>query len=145
MAKLKLTPERNQGLININADEALNIIKKAAESGDKKAAAWLNGEGYIAVTKKTARFMFWDERYAKGRLTKKAIKWRNEVFKRDNYTCQECGKKGQLNAHHIKPWAHNENDRYDLNNGITLCLECHARKHPERASLIKKARYYREK
>jgi len=30
--------------------------------------------------------------------------WREKVFKRDNYTCQVCGKKGgYLIADHIKP------------------------------------------
>jgi 5-methylcytosine-specific restriction endonuclease McrA len=52
--------------------------------------------------------------------------WKREIFKRDNYTCQECGVRGGiLNAHHIKSWAKFKELRFDLNNGITLCLECH--------------------
>lgn len=52
--------------------------------------------------------------------------WRVSVFKRDDYTCQLCNKKGvKLNADHIEPWAINKDKRYDINNGRTLCVECH--------------------
>lgn len=52
--------------------------------------------------------------------------WRNKILERDNYTCQECGKKdGLLNAHHIQPWATNKKLRYLLRNGVTLCFKCH--------------------
>ena len=52
--------------------------------------------------------------------------WRTNVFQRDNYTCQECGKKGvKLNAHHINTFSNFPEDRLKLDNGITLCEECH--------------------
>ena len=52
--------------------------------------------------------------------------WRNGVFQRDNYTCRNCGKRNcELNAHHIIAWKKSKEKRYDLNNGITLCLCCH--------------------
>jgi len=53
-------------------------------------------------------------------------KWRERVFERDNYTCKDCGRRGcYLEAHHIKGWAKHPKSRYDINNGLTLCLECH--------------------
>ncbi len=74
----------------------------------------------------------------------KYIEWRTSVFARDNYTCQECdirsGIKGKkIEAHHIKPWVVilNENnlsgidealecdELWDIDNGMTLCRECH--------------------
>ena len=56
--------------------------------------------------------------------------WRNEVFKRDNWTCQECDKKGGiLNAHHIKNFVDFPELRTSLENGITLCEKCHRRLH----------------
>lgn len=55
-------------------------------------------------------------------------KWRNKVFKRDNYTCMCCGddKGGNLQAHHIINFSENESLRYDIQNGITLCKKCHS-------------------
>lgn len=53
-------------------------------------------------------------------------KWRKEVFRRDDYTCQYCLIKGCfLHAHHIKSWAKFPELRFDLNNGLTLCKDCH--------------------
>ena len=53
-------------------------------------------------------------------------KWRGEVLKRDNYTCQKCGKKeGRLEAHHIKPVSEHPELIFEVSNGLTLCPRCH--------------------
>lgn len=57
--------------------------------------------------------------------------WREKVFSRDNYTCQDCGersgvgKKVYLQADHIKPFSTYPKLRFDTSNGRTLCIECH--------------------
>ena len=53
-------------------------------------------------------------------------KWRTSVYKRDNFTCQDCGKRGiRLEADHIKPFAFFPELRFELSNGRTLCKDCH--------------------
>lgn len=52
--------------------------------------------------------------------------WRTSVFKRDDFTCQDCKKRGgKLNAHHIVRWADVLELRYETGNGRTLCEACH--------------------
>ena len=57
--------------------------------------------------------------------------WRKSVFDRDRYTCQCCGKRSgqgeavELHAHHVYNWADYIDKRYLVENGITLCVECH--------------------
>lgn len=95
------------------------------------------------------------------RTSKGNTEWRNRVFERDNYTCQDCGdnRGGNLNAHHIVYFSkllsdflsentklniELEKDRVklielgktdnrftDIDNGITLCEACHIKLHKE--------------
>lgn len=57
--------------------------------------------------------------------------WVRKVFDRDNYTCRCCGddKGGNLNAHHILNYSEHKYLRVDIENGITLCDECHKNFH----------------
>ena len=60
------------------------------------------------------------------RKSKQYKEWRQSVFERDDYTCQLCAKRGgMLHADHIKPFAYCPDDRFDINNGRTLCIKCH--------------------
>jgi len=53
-------------------------------------------------------------------------KWREAIFKRDNYTCALCKKYGgKLEPHHIKMFSLYPDIRFDEDNGITLCKSCH--------------------
>lgn len=56
--------------------------------------------------------------------------WRKAVFVRDEFTCQICGQVGgNLNAHHIKPFADFPDLRFNVKNGVTLCKHCHYEVH----------------
>lgn len=58
--------------------------------------------------------------------------WRKAVFERDNYKCQaRCcdGNTTKIVAHHKVFWIKNVELRFDINNGITLCVDCHRRVH----------------
>ena len=62
-------------------------------------------------------------------------KVRNEVYKRDNYTCQVCGiecvgfeheeKFRRIQCHHIVPYRITQDN--SASNLITLCVKCHVK------------------
>lgn len=52
--------------------------------------------------------------------------WKFACMARDNFTCQYCGSKEDLQVHHIVSRKH-MNTKFDLENGITLCKKCHAK------------------
>lgn len=68
-----------------------------------------------------------EERWLKRKLYGKEsyAKWRTSVFERDKYSCVLCGVKGKINAHHKNSWDKHPNDRLNVENGVTLCVECH--------------------
>ena len=67
------------------------------------------------------------------------IKWRTDIFIRDDRKCVKCGNKKDIIVHHIKSLreilikynittlkqALNCKELWDLNNGQTLCNDCH--------------------
>ena len=62
-------------------------------------------------------------------------KWKSRVINRDR-RCVFCESEEKLEAHHISHWADDPVNRINVDNGITLCVECHAKKHPEISNLI---------
>jgi len=62
------------------------------------------------------------------RASREYKEWRLMVFGRDNFTCQDCKKRGiYLEAHHIKSFSLFPEFRFDISNGITLCIDCHGK------------------
>ena len=57
--------------------------------------------------------------------------WRKEVYKRDGWHCTVCGdnSSGNLVAHHKNSWSDNKLLRLDVNNGVTICVDCHKEFH----------------
>lgn len=62
-------------------------------------------------------------------------KWRKSVVERDKI-CVKCGSEKGLQAHHISHWADDPVNRIDVDNGVTLCISCHAKEHPKIQNLI---------
>lgn len=52
--------------------------------------------------------------------------WRKSIFERDKFTCIWCKQiGGKLTADHIKPFALFPELRFAIDNGRTLCIDCH--------------------
>jgi len=68
--------------------------------------------------------------------TRNTYNWKKEVHQKDNYTCQKCGYVGKkydgiLQAHHINNYKNFKELRNTIDNGITLCKDCHKSLHKE--------------
>lgn len=55
--------------------------------------------------------------------------WRMNVLDRDNHTCQFCGKENSRIAHHVKSFSEFKDDRFNIENGKTVCVPCHKNIH----------------
>lgn len=112
----------------------MNIKKRLAQQKwvkkvKKEAALCLlrcekNKRNFIRdIPRKLGWFYPKQNKEGEGQVQEKNAK---KVFKRDNYTCQQCNKRGTfLQVDHIKPWSKYKNLRFDINNCRTLCIECH--------------------
>lgn len=112
-------------------------LKKAHSEGRHEGAF---KPGIIPWNKKNFGATTYKELNHNIRTSKKWNKWREKVFKRDNWTCQNCGKKSGngesvvLHPHHIisvKQCVNTDNINliYQISNGITLCFDCHWDEH----------------
>lgn len=67
------------------------------------------------------------KRRTKDHLISEFSSFKNDCFKRDDYTCKICNKRGglTLNAHHKIPYWVCQDAYFDLDNLITCCKACH--------------------
>lgn len=107
----------------------LSLAQRAKRSG-QYASRWKGGISYLNL---------------RIRQSAEYVTWRSKVYYRDNYTCTLCGRNRKndnttrLNADHIKAFsillkenniktteqAINCTNLWEVNNGRTLCVDCH--------------------
>ena len=127
----KLRTQRNGGKAVVNNE--FSIGSKHSEEAKLKISKNIKGtkRPYKERPHKAgANSPFWkggvSSEHMRIRSSHKSKEWRKAIFKRDNYTCVLCKKRGgRLQADHIKPFADFPELRFDLDNGRTLCIDCH--------------------
>lgn len=158
--------KRKIGLANLGKKPSLEICKRSSEAR-KGQVAWNKGLtkndprvlGYVNNMAKSKKNKPWTEarRKAQPFIKNKPIKmngkeyhpeWkkiRRDVYRRDNWTCQECGvkchgngEKDKIQCHHIDYDVKNN----DIKNLITLCSRCHGKTNYKRTDWI---RYFKNK
>lgn len=123
IAKVKLnSTETREKLKEIMQTEDYKKKQSLSKLGSKNGMWRVCGENHPK----------WDsnrthEKRCKERKTTKDHIWRSTVFARDNRCCCKCGKnKGvKMVVHHINSYDIHENQRYDIDNGIVMCENCH--------------------
>ena len=103
------TGKKLPGWMRDKISKKLTGVKQSNISGDKHPN-WQGG-----ITKASLKI--------RGSIEYKL--WRRSVYERDGYKCIWCGKGSNLNADHIKPFAYYPELRFAIDNGRTLCVECH--------------------
>jgi len=110
---------------------------KSSGSFKKGMVPWNKGKNGYRTTKKGKRYPQYSGEKSgswKGGLTKQNKLERSrftrtisqEVFERDDYTCQICGAVGEyFHADHIIKWSKDKEKRFDMTNCRTLCRPCH--------------------
>jgi len=103
------------------------VMKPNKTSFKKGHTSWVKGlKGYMAGEKNPNWKGGVTSEHERIRKSPEYKEWRKSVFERDNYTCKNCGKRGgDMQADHIKPFAMHPRLRMELENGRTLCVDCH--------------------
>jgi len=95
--------------------QALKGKPKSLEHRQKQSKTIL--DKFDRLGRKIPRSAKWDGRYQR---------WRRAVLERDSNTCQHCViQEEHLHTHHIFRFTDYPELRYDVNNGLTLCGNCH--------------------
>lgn len=123
LGKKQTQEHKDKIVVKRRGNESYKRNKGSFKKGDKPQS-YIDGRSKLATMIRTMREYF---------------KWRAEIFKRDNYHCQECGEKGYLEAHHVIPFikilrefkienfedARKCKPLWDVGNGISYCRNCH--------------------
>jgi len=103
--------QRKESILRVVKDlkKVLNITDAVIEQGQFDVSSLQAGRQLVGIE--------FQQSFYEGRNFRAKVLWR------DNYTCQHCSAKEELNAHHIRR-------RIDCGtntpkNGITLCKKCH--------------------
>lgn len=128
--------------------------KTSFKKGHKKIGGFVKGSKHSEISKDKVRLSLLGKTGEKARNWRGGLtdlrrllpqlylyeKWRTEVFKRDKYTCRHCNITGvYIEADHIVPLkvlirdykiknsedAINCKEIWNIDNGRTLCRECH--------------------
>ena len=103
-----------------NLKNAVKFKKGMTPWNKGKKIPWMSGEKHFAWKGGTYDK---DRKIDMGRKNYRA--WRMAVLERDGYKCIWCGEEDNLNADHIKSYTKYPELRYAVDNGRTLCVECH--------------------
>ena len=114
--------QRKESILRVVNDLAqlLNLTEAVIEQGQFDVSSMAANRELIGTVETSRRDVFTQSEY-------EGEDFRAKVLWRDGYSCQHCGGKEKLNAHHILPKQ--KGGTSTPQNGLTLCRECHESLH----------------
>ena len=121
--------QRKESIVRVVIDlkQVLNITKAVIEQGQFDVSSIVSGKQLVGAEFQQSEY--------EGRNFRAKVLWR------DKYTCQRCGRKEELNAHHIM--GKGKGGTNTPKNGITLCKKCHDELHAGEWVLEKKPKIFK--
>jgi 5-methylcytosine-specific restriction endonuclease McrA len=108
------TPEHRNKIIKANTGRVTSEEQRKKISEAKKGHPYK----HFTQTKSYQRHLI--------RTSSEYKQFRRTIFIRDDFTCQQCGVRGSyIELHHLKSFSQFPEFRFDRNNVVTLCKECH--------------------
>ena len=121
--------QRKESILRVVKDlkKVLNITSVVIEQGQFDVSSMVAGKQLVSTEFQKSEY--------EGRNFRAKVLWR------DGYSCQQCGAKKELNAHHIRQKSEGGTDT--PKNGITLCKKCHDSLHAGEWVLEKKPKTFK--
>lgn len=103
-------------------------LRGYAEASKKLADRILTDKELAMILKEQGQLVYWEEIDNSNTYKKKTIppKLRWEIWERDNFTCEMCGKRRYLSIDHIIPES--KGGELIKSNLRTLCINCNSKK-----------------
>lgn len=112
-------------LMNCVCDCGENVIVSAShlKSGHTTSCGCFRVENLLGEKNPTYNPNLTDEQ--RNSFRSRVQTWAKRVKEKDAFTCQVCGSKEKPVAHHLNSYASAKDKRYDIENGVTMCRDCH--------------------
>lgn len=109
--------------------KGFNVYDKGSIPWNKGKESWVRGK----------KHWNWqggiDNEHTRIKQTIEYKNWQQAVYRKFRWTCQDCNihcAKGNIIAHHLKPFSLYKKLRFVVDNGIVLCRKCHQIRHRPR-------------
>ena len=119
------SPTRKRTILTVNCRTCDSKFQKHASEIRKNTGTFhfCSPNCWYAHNQKTNHYLWSGGQHL--RLCPDGRRWRIAVLMRDKGFCRLCHVQDRLEAHHIYPFSTHPGKRWNLDNGITLCRDCH--------------------
>ncbi len=143
-------PQKAEARRMYEAGEKIDAIVR--RTGVSAAGVYLALKQFGYGPQRKSRVLEWEETRAAYAIRRLPVyrRWREAVLKRDGHACRHCGSADFLHVHHLLPFVDllaehrpinvDDAERYsalwDVDNGVTLCGDCHRTAHSKVSHLL---------